>query len=66
MPTELFPDAQPDDLRPEQDSRRTFMKQAGGLLGLALAPPFAAQAERLASYAKTVEGVSTLQLKVNG
>ncbi|RSK43059.1 (2Fe-2S)-binding protein, partial [Hymenobacter rigui] len=42
------------------------MKQAGGLLGLALAPPFAAQAERLASYAKTVEGVSTLQLKVNG
>ena len=60
------PDGTPVDPRLTPDSRRTFMKQAGGLLGLALAPPFAAQAERLASYSKTVEGVSTLQLKVNG
>jgi xanthine dehydrogenase YagT iron-sulfur-binding subunit len=42
------------------------MKQAGGILGLALAPPIVSQAERLAAYSKTVEGVSTLRLNVNG
>ncbi|GGG41145.1 (2Fe-2S)-binding protein [Hymenobacter glacieicola] len=42
------------------------MKQAGGILGLALAPPLVAQAERLTAYSKTVEGVSAIKLKVNG
>ncbi|RSK29505.1 MULTISPECIES: (2Fe-2S)-binding protein [Hymenobacter] len=52
--------------RPEDGTRRSFMKQAGGILGLALAPPIVSQAERLAAYSKTVEGVSTLRLNVNG
>ncbi|TGE03795.1 (2Fe-2S)-binding protein [Hymenobacter fodinae] len=52
--------------RPEDGSRRSFMKQAGGIVGLALAPPFMAQAERLTAFSKTVAGVSTMQLKVNG
>ncbi|MET4108070.1 2Fe-2S iron-sulfur cluster-binding protein [Hymenobacter sp. UYP22] len=52
--------------RPEDGTRRSFMKQAGGILGLALAPPIVSQAERLAAYSKTVEGVSALQLNING
>ncbi|MCB2407842.1 (2Fe-2S)-binding protein [Hymenobacter lucidus] len=51
---------------PQDGTRRSFMKQAGGLLGLALAPPLLSQAERLTAFSKTVEGVTTLQLKVNG
>ncbi|GAB2780058.1 xanthine dehydrogenase YagT iron-sulfur-binding subunit [Hymenobacter luteus] len=56
----------PQEPRPEDGTRRSFMKQAGGILGLALAPPFVGPAERLAAYSKTVEGVTTMQLKVNG
>jgi xanthine dehydrogenase YagT iron-sulfur-binding subunit len=52
--------------RPDDGSRRSFMKQAGGIMGLAMAPPFIAQAERLTAFSKTVAGVSTIQLKVNG
>jgi xanthine dehydrogenase YagT iron-sulfur-binding subunit len=52
--------------RPADGSRRSFMKQAGGIMGLAMAPPFIAQAERLTAFSKTVAGVSTIQLKVNG
>ena len=52
--------------QPEQDGRRSFIKQAGGLLGLALAPPLIGQAERLTAMAKKVEGVSEMRLKVNG
>ncbi|GAB3655280.1 (2Fe-2S)-binding protein [Hymenobacter agri] len=52
--------------QPEQDSRRSFMKQAGGLLGLALAPPLISQAERLTAMSKKVEGVTEMRLKVNG
>jgi xanthine dehydrogenase YagT iron-sulfur-binding subunit len=52
--------------RPNDGSRRSFMKQAGGIMGLAMAPPFIAQAERLTAFSKTVAGVSTMQLKVNG
>jgi xanthine dehydrogenase YagT iron-sulfur-binding subunit len=52
--------------QPEQDGRRSFMKQAGGLLGLALAPPLIGQAERLTSMSKKVEGVTEMRLKVNG
>ena len=50
----------------EQDGRRSFIKQAGGLLGLALAPPLIGQAERLTAMSKKVEGVSEMRLKVNG
>jgi len=51
---------------PDDGSRRSFMKQAGGLLGLALAPPFVGQAERLTALSRKVEGVSAIKLKVNG
>ncbi|RYU82795.1 (2Fe-2S)-binding protein [Hymenobacter persicinus] len=68
MPHDFTPDpaATPSGGAPNDGSRRTFMKQAGGILGLALAPPLLSQAERLTAYSKTVEGVTTLQLKVNG
>ncbi len=52
--------------QPEQDGRRSFIKQAGGLLGLALAPPLISQAERLTAMSKKVEGVTEMRLKVNG
>ncbi|MGY2131693.1 (2Fe-2S)-binding protein [Hymenobacter sp. HD11105] len=55
------PGAAPDD-----GSRRSFMKQAGGILGLALAPPFISQAERLTAMSRKVQGVSEMQLKING
>ena len=51
---------------PEQDGRRSFIKQAGGLLGLALAPPLMGQAERLTAMSKKVEGVTEMRLRVNG
>jgi len=56
----------PTSDRPNDGSRRSFMKQAGGIVGLAMAPPFIAQAERLTAFSKMVAGVSTMQLKVNG
>jgi len=54
------------DQQPNDGSRRNFMKQAGGLLGVALAPPFISQAERLTTLSKTVTGVAPMQLRVNG
>ena len=42
---------------PDDGSRRSFMKQAGGILGLALAPPFISQAERLTAMSRKVQGV---------
>ena len=54
------------DQQPNDGSRRSFMKQAGGLLGVALAPPFISQAERLTALSKTVTGVTPMQLRVNG
>ncbi len=48
------------------DGRRSFIKQASGLLGLALAPPLLGQAERLTAMSKKVAGVSEMRLKVNG
>ncbi|PJJ59619.1 (2Fe-2S)-binding protein [Hymenobacter chitinivorans] len=51
---------------PEDGTRRSFIKQAGGILGLALAPPLLSQAERLTKFSKTVEGVTSMSLKVNG
>ncbi|WP_022823462.1 (2Fe-2S)-binding protein [Hymenobacter norwichensis] len=63
------PDDSPENplsARPDDKSRRSFMKQAGGILGLALTPPLVSQAERLKAYSKTVEGVSEITLRVNG
>lgn len=51
---------------PDDGSRRSFMKQAGGILGLALAPPLISQAERLTALSRKVQGVSEMRLKVNG
>ncbi len=64
MSADLFPPA--DAPHPEDNSRRSFLKQAGGIVGLALAPPLAAQAERLTAYYKTIEGVTDLTLRING
>ncbi|MDF7810961.1 2Fe-2S iron-sulfur cluster-binding protein [Hymenobacter sp. YC55] len=58
--------SEPSGTRPEDGSRRSFMKQAGGILGLALTPPLVSQAERLTAYSKTVEGVTEMTLRVNG
>jgi xanthine dehydrogenase YagT iron-sulfur-binding subunit len=67
MSNDFMPDpAVPPGGAPNDGSRRTFMKQAGGILGLALAPPLLGQAERLTAYSKVVKGVSPVQLKVNG
>ncbi|UOQ67753.1 (2Fe-2S)-binding protein [Hymenobacter volaticus] len=69
MSTSLTPDDSPggpSGIRPDDGSRRSFMKQAGGILGLALTPPLVSQAERLTAYSKTVEGVSEMTLRVNG
>ncbi|GAB3835394.1 (2Fe-2S)-binding protein [Hymenobacter jeollabukensis] len=64
MQSDLFPDS--DAPQPDDSSRRSFMKQAGGILGLALAPPLVAQAERLTAYSKTIEGATEVTLRVNG
>ena len=51
-------------------SRRTFLKQTGGLLGAALAPPLAGQAEALADKmappSPVVAGPSRMTLTING
>ncbi len=47
-------------------SRRTFVKQAGGLLGLALAPPLTGFAEKFAGSPQTLQGPTNLTLRVNG
>ena len=60
-----FP-ADPNGPAPDDGSRRSFMKQAGGILGLALAPPLITKAERLTALSRKVEGVSEMRLKVNG
>ncbi|TGD82395.1 (2Fe-2S)-binding protein [Hymenobacter wooponensis] len=68
--SEYFPNdpagARPQEPLPDDKSRRSFMKQAGGILGLALAPPLISQAERLTALSGKVEGVSQMRLKVNG
>ncbi|QDA58720.1 (2Fe-2S)-binding protein [Hymenobacter jejuensis] len=52
---------------PNDGTRRTFIKQASGILGLVLAPPGLAEVERLAAAdSKEVKGVSEMSLKVNG
>ena len=60
MTTDPTPDA------PSNDGRRSFIKQASGFIGLALAPPLLGQAERLTAMSRKVEGVSEMRLKVNG
>lgn len=64
----MQPDFLPDSgaPRPDDNSRRSFMKQAGGIIGLALAPPLVAQAERLTAYSKVLDGATDVTLRVNG
>ncbi|QJX48113.1 2Fe-2S iron-sulfur cluster binding domain-containing protein [Hymenobacter taeanensis] len=68
--SDLFPPdpagARPLEPLPDDKSRRSFMKQAGGILGLALAPPLISQAERLTALSGKIEGVSQMRLKING
>jgi xanthine dehydrogenase YagT iron-sulfur-binding subunit len=64
MATDLFPAA--DTPQPADNSRRSFMKQTGGILGLALAPPLVSQAERLTAYSKVIAGTTAITLRVNG
>ena len=56
--------------KPADGSRRSFMQQAGGILGFALASPIASQAEtlaeKLAPVNPVVTGASPLQLRING
>ncbi|WP_045688819.1 (2Fe-2S)-binding protein [Hymenobacter sp. AT01-02] len=63
MESDLFPNA---GTPPADTSRRSFMKQAGGIVGLALAPPLVSQAERLTAYSKVMQGVTDITLRVNG
>ncbi|RZK35457.1 MAG: 2Fe-2S iron-sulfur cluster binding domain-containing protein, partial [Hymenobacter sp.] len=64
MASDLFPPA--DTPQPADNSRRSFLKQSGGILGLALAPPLVSQAERLTAYSKVIAGTTTITLHVNG
>ncbi|WP_223650842.1 (2Fe-2S)-binding protein [Hymenobacter psoromatis] len=51
-------------------SRRTFLKQTGGLLGVALAPPLAGQAEaiadKMAPASPILSGPTNVSLTING
>ena len=67
MTDDFTPDSAPlPDGPAPSDGRRTFIKQATGFLGLALAPPLIGQAERFTALSKKAEGVSEMRLKVNG
>ena len=65
----LPPDQQPDAAATDP-SRRTFLKQSGGLLGAVLAPPIAAQAEaladKLAPASAIISGATNMALTING
>jgi xanthine dehydrogenase YagT iron-sulfur-binding subunit len=51
-------------------SRRSFLKQSGGILGFALAPPIASQAEaiadKMAPASPIVSGQTNMSLNING
>ena len=70
MQSNSFPDNQPEAARPADGSRRTFMQQAGGILGMALAAPIASQAEtladKLAPNNPIVSGATPMRLSING
>jgi xanthine dehydrogenase YagT iron-sulfur-binding subunit len=66
MQSDLFPDAPAGASQPADDTRRTFMKQAGGMLGFALASPLAGPAERLSAHGKVAEGPTEVTLRLNG
>ncbi|RZK99956.1 MAG: 2Fe-2S iron-sulfur cluster binding domain-containing protein [Hymenobacter sp.] len=55
---------------PQGPSRRSFLKQTGGLLGVALAPPIASQAEALADKmapaSPILSGQTNMSLSING
>jgi xanthine dehydrogenase YagT iron-sulfur-binding subunit len=70
----LSPDDQTPDAAgtpsPAGPSRRSFLKQSGGILGFALAPPIASQAEALADKmapaSSVISGASPMSLNING
>jgi xanthine dehydrogenase YagT iron-sulfur-binding subunit len=64
MSSDFFPDTVGP--KPENDSRRSFMKQAGGLLGFALTPPLADQPDSLMANSPVLEGVTKMTLRING
>ena len=51
-------------------SRRSFLKQSGGILGFALAPPIASQAEaiadKMAPASPIISGQTNMSLNING
>ena len=61
----LPPDHTPEPT-PTGPGRRTFLKQAGGLLGVALAPPLIGRAENFRLDTKRIAGMTDMRLKVNG
>ncbi|RYY09644.1 MAG: (2Fe-2S)-binding protein [Cytophagaceae bacterium] len=63
MSDQLLPPTGPP---PSDDSRRTFMKQAGGFLGFTLTAPLAGRAERLTAYSTVLEGPGEVSLRING
>ena len=69
----MHPDDQTPDAAssaPQGPSRRSFLKQTGGLLGVALAPPIASQAEaladKLAPASPILSGQTNVSLNING
>ncbi len=55
---------------PQGPSRRSFLKQTGGLLGVALAPPIAGRAEaiadKMAPASPIISGQTNVSLTING
>ncbi len=66
MESDLFPAENSAAPGPEDGSRRSFIKQAGGALGLVLVPPLAGPAARLGTYANAADGPTDLTLRLNG
>ena len=69
----MYPDDQTPDAAsaaPQGPSRRSFLKQTGGLLGVALAPPIASQAEaiadKMAPASPILSGQTNVSLNING
>jgi xanthine dehydrogenase YagT iron-sulfur-binding subunit len=69
----MYPDDHTPDAAssaPQGPSRRSFLKQTGGLLGVALAPPIASQAEaladKLAPASPILSGQTNVSLHING
>ena len=66
MESDLFPAENSGVPGPEDSSRRSFMKHAGGALGFVLVPPLAGPAARLGAYSTVADGPTDLTLRLNG